>query len=65
MDTHSQIQECANNLEIEYSQNKRHTKISKFTVQELPNTSFYVRGPGEQALSKEDLGSESKILLIR
>ena len=32
MDTHSQNQELTNNLEIENSQNKSHTKISEFTV---------------------------------
>ena len=32
MDTHSQIQEFANNSEIENSRNKSHMKISEFTV---------------------------------
>ena len=32
MDTHSRIQELANNSEIEKSRNKSHAKISEFTV---------------------------------
>ena len=32
MDTHSRIQEVANNLEIENSRKKSHAKISEFTV---------------------------------
>ena len=32
MDTHSRIQELANNSEKENSRNKSHAKISKFTV---------------------------------
>ena len=32
MDTHSRIQELANNSEIENSRNKSHAKISKFIV---------------------------------
>ena len=32
MDTHSRIQELANNSQIENSRNKTHAKISEFTV---------------------------------
>ena len=32
METHSRIQELANNSEIENSRNKSHAKISEFTV---------------------------------
>ena len=35
MDTHSRIQEFANNSEIEKSQNKSHAKISEFTVAKM------------------------------
>ena len=40
MDTHSRIQELANNSEKENSQNKSHTKISEFTVLDLGSLKF-------------------------
>ena len=40
MDTHSRIQELANNSEIEKSRNKSHAKISEFTVAAHPAYMF-------------------------
>ena len=42
MDTHSRIQELANNSEIENSRNKSHAKISEFTVLPLACLSLCV-----------------------
>ena len=43
MDTHSRIQELANNSEIENSRNKSHAKISEFTVSQTIASKFDFR----------------------
>ena len=59
MDTHSRIQELANNAEMENSRNESHAKISEFTVH--PQKSVIVRKNISKAKLNQEVVTEWKL----
>ena len=57
MDTHSRIQELANNSEIEKSRNKSHAKVSEFTVSVTNMPQILLGGHAKTTLSNSVPGN--------